>query len=314
MRREGESDAGKLADVLARASGLPLEEVTEIVGRTTGQTFQKPEPATELGPKARAALKAAFEERLLSQGELAREAADGERRRVAPSRQPSPVRPPPSERRAAFERSLREAGSTLQLADWTPETHRMVRHVMRRGGRGALEVLGGLPREYARLVRDAALLAAHSEGQPRSWSSPAARRTLCYATALYRMSHRVRRKPGFASVTVGVTVGMLCSLVRNPQTGEPYSRSALVGMLRDGRDPAPLRALAELGAWVRVQPPACQVPQHLRGTDRDGEERAIGQFWFTERVVTDFEKRRAPRAGAPQRARAAQPDHTRPPD
>lgn len=316
MKREGESDAGKLAEVLARASGLPLAEMTELVGRTTGEGFQRPTPATpELGPKARAAIAAAHEFRMAARGEEARAAEAGERRRIAPRRNPSPAVPERTARRREFEAQLRAAGSSLELEDFDSATYAMAARVQRRGARGALEVLASLPPELARIARYAALLEAREDGEPRTWRSWAARRTLVYVTALYRMSRRVRRKPGYATVVVGVTVGMLGALVKNPATGEAYSKAAMVGMLRDGRDPAPLRALKEAGAWIRVQPPAHEVPARLRGRDAAGEERAVGQFWFLEKVVAEYVPE-----GGPRRRRAAvrrsssSPGRARPPD
>lgn len=314
MTRPGDPKLDRLAELAAQLAGATPDELRA----QWGVAAAPPPPRTpELGPAARAAIADAHARRLAASGEAAEPARPGERRRIAPRRNPAPPVPERSERRRRFEAALRAGGSSLELMDWSAETYAMSARVMRRGARGALEVLASLPPEYARRVRSAALLVARDAGEPRTWGSIAARRTLIYATALYRCSRRVRRRPGFASVVVGVTVGMIAALVPNPQTGAPYSRSALVGVLRDGRDPAPLRALAEAGAWVRIQPPASTVPPHLRGTDRHGEERAVGQFWFTERVVTETESSAdgaTQRPGARQRRRAGRTRAERPPD
>lgn len=307
VHRTGGKD---LAAVVAACLG---ETPAQVRARWGQAEPPKAAPGPELGPAARRAVRDAHMRRMAAAAEEAAPAPAGMRRRTAPGRKPPPTTAKRTERRAEFERELARRGRRgMQLTDFEGEVIGQANAIVD-NPRKCVEAIGRLPREYARRVRRAALRS--SSGHERGWESIVARRTVAYAVALYRTSRRTTRR-GYATATVGVTVGMLCSLIKNPQTHQPYSKSAVVGRLHDGTELAPIAALVEAKAFLRTQPPAHEVPPHLRGRDRDGCERAVGQFWFPAAAVTEYveDRRAARRKGAFPALPADAPTLARPPD
>lgn len=133
----------------------------------------------------------------------------------------------------------------------------------------------------ARKGRKAAL-GELEDGSPRlDWSSSRARAVVATLVAIWRLGGRTTRN-GFARVCSGIGRHRLRHLMVNPQTGKPYSLSALFGTQHRGggswRDGSCgyVEALEQVGAFYRQQPPAARMPARLVGLNGY----AYNLYWF----------------------------------
>lgn len=197
-------------------------------------------------------------------------------------------------RRAQYVRDAAARG-TLRGVDWSADAWRIARSIVAdRSGRVAQRWIAGLPRVYALRVRRAALAierdAAGRLSPAWSWTHVRARRRVALAAVAWIESRDTKRR-GMARILVGRGRASWAALftTASEHTDNPHrvSVSLLFATSHHGRetldDCGDMRSLERTKALEIIQPPASVTPAEFVGRGRDGQPRALNQYWITER-------------------------------
>lgn len=196
---------------------------------------------------------------------------------IAARRRPRATRPRES---ARYQRHLGELGRRGARACRPQDVPRRVWGVIGSiqadpSGRAGARILEELPPAYAFRVYRAATVGG------RPLSQVGARTTISLAWFFWIMGRDTKRR-GFARVSDAIPMGTLRAVIRNPVTGQPYSRAGLCatswGRSRKADHHAgALTRLRRAGALLRIQPPAGLVPLALVGPSGY----AFAQTWIS---------------------------------
>jgi hypothetical protein len=258
---------------LARACGHLDPELEARLAEMRAQEKARALPSPQVVPTGYAAQARAHDERV----DHAIPGGSHDPPRIAPSRRRRATPAEESPRRKRFLSELTRRGArACRPRDVPPRVQAITTEIMcDPTGRAGERYICETPNGYA--VRS--LVCAIEGGRPLTHVQ--ARATLALAWFFWTMGRSTRRR-GFARVSDDIPIGTVRAVIRNPVTGQPYSRSGLCatswGKRRRGRHQCgALTRLRRHGLIFRVQPPAGVVPLALVGPSGY----AFAQTWIS---------------------------------
>lgn len=204
---------------------------------------------------------------------------------------PAPVGPPKPASSPARDRFLAKtyaAAPHFAPAQWTGDDWAITTW-LRAVGRHSARRVQALPRVLALRARRICLgirkvQTVGEDGRPRfvwvadrEWSDITARNLAAVVITLYRHAQPTERS-GFNRYTKGISLGMLATLLTNPQTGEAYDKrtiQTLIAELRGGPGKG-------AGAFYSEQPPASVAEPDTIGPSGH----ATNVYYFTDRACS----------------------------
>jgi hypothetical protein len=270
-------------EAAARASGpLSPELEAQLAEMRALELAGKPlTRAQVMPPPASLAQRRAHEKRL---DDAIREGSDDPRR--IPLAKPRRglhrrKRAEPSERYRRHLGELARRGARACRPGEVPNrVHRMVAWNQSDASAGAA---GRLLEEMPRAYRETTVREACAGGRPLTHVQ--ARTTVSIAWFWLKMGRATSRR-GFALVVDNIPMGTVRAVVRNPVTGQPYSRAGLCATSwgknrREDHHSGAMARLRRAGLIFRIQPPAGVVPLALVGPSGY----AFAQTWISERSL-----------------------------